>query len=214
MDTRSAEGGRNVGVTVAAYGRMVPETYDAQVGGQRITLPVVPVSPELSIALMMVIDHGVRFAEVAGRELAEHFAPLRPEIVAAPATLGVPVAIEVTRALGLDDYVILQKTRKVHLGDALEEPVHAITSTAGAALLLDHARLPAVEGRRVLFVDDVISSGSSSGAALALLERAGAEIVGVGALLAEGEGWPAPLDRYADRLFALGRIPLFPHPSG
>ncbi|MDY0830177.1 phosphoribosyltransferase family protein [Microbacterium sp. BG28] len=189
---------------------MPADTYLAQVGSQQITLPIIPVSDDLSIALMMVIDHGVRFAELAGRELAEHFADAGVDVVVAPATLGIPVAIEVTRALGLDDYVILQKTRKVHLGDALEEPVHAITSTTGAALLLDRARLSSVAGKRVLFVDDVISSGSSSGAALRLLARAGAEIVGIGALLAEGEGWPAALAPYEDRVAVLGRIPVFP----
>jgi adenine phosphoribosyltransferase len=188
----------------------LPATYVAQVGSQQATLPIIPVSDDLSIALMMVIDHGVSFVETAGRELAEHFADARPDIVVAPATLGIPVAIAVTRALGLDDYLILQKTRKVHLGDALEAPVHAITSTSSAALLLDRARLPAVQGKRVLFVDDVISTGSSSGAALALLESAGAEVVGIGALLAEGDGWPGALLPYEDRLFALGRIPLFP----
>ncbi|MFT4305434.1 MAG: phosphoribosyltransferase family protein [Microbacterium sp.] len=190
---------------------VIPTTYVATVGSQRVELPIVAVSDDLSIALMMVIDHGVRFVDTAGEELAAHFAAARPEIVVAPATLGIPVAIAVTRALGLDDYVILQKTRKVHLGDALEAPVHAITSTSGQALLLDRARLKDVAGRRALFVDDVISTGSSSGAALALLAEAGAEIVGVGALLAEGDGWPDALSAYQDRLFALGRIPLFPH---
>jgi adenine phosphoribosyltransferase len=189
----------------------VPDSYVAQVGSQRVVLPVIPVSGELSIALMMVIDHGVRFVDTAGAELASYFAQAQPEVVVAPATLGIPVAIAVTRALGLDDYVILQKTRKVHLSDALEESVHAITSTTGSTLLLDRSRLGAVAGRRVLFVDDVISTGSSSGAALALLERAGAHVVGVGAFLAEGDGWPDTLLPYADRLFALGRIPLFPH---
>lgn len=188
----------------------IPETYTAQMGSQHVTLPVIPVSDDLSIALMMVIDQPVSVIETAGRELAAHFAGAAPDIVVAPATLGIPVAIEVTRALGLDDYVILQKTRKVHLGDALEAPVHAITSTSSASLLLDRARLDDIRGRRVLFVDDVISTGSSSGAALALLEQEGADIVGVGALLAEGDGWPDALASYADRLFALGRIPLFP----
>ncbi len=192
---------------------LLPSTYVAQIGSQPTTLPIVQVSPDLSIALLMVIDHGVRFVETAGRELAEHFADSGVEVVVAPATLGIPVAIEVTRALGLDDYVILQKTRKVHLGDALEAPVHAITSTSSSALLLDRARLHAVQGKRVLFVDDVISTGSSSVAALRLLEQAGADVVGVGALLAEGDGWPDGLADYHDRMFALGRIPLFPHPA-
>ena len=188
----------------------MPRTYTATIGSRTVELPIVPVSPELSIALFMTIDHGVDLVDRAGAELAEHFRAAVPEIVVAPATLGIPVAIAVTRALGLDDYLILQKSQKVHLGDALAEDVQAITSTAGSRLLLDRARVPAVAGRRVLLVDDVISTGSSSAAALRLLERAGAEVVGIGALLAEGDGWPESLAPYADRLHALGRIPLFP----
>ena len=187
-------------------------THLATIGSQTVELPIVPVSSDLSIALFMTIDHGVRLVETAGAELAEAFRDANPEVVVAPATLGIPVAIAVTRALGLDDYVILQKSKKVHLGDALAEEVHAITSTAGSTLLLDRARVGAVAGRRVLLVDDVISSGSSSAAALRLLERAGAQVVGVGALLAEGEGWPEALLPYEDRLRVLGRIPLFRTP--
>jgi adenine/guanine phosphoribosyltransferase-like PRPP-binding protein len=157
-----------------------------------------------------VIDLGVRFVETASRELADRFRSVAPEIVAAPATLGLPIALEVSRALGLDDYVILQKSKKIHLGDALSEPVRAITSASPSELLLDRRRIPAVAGRRVLFVDDVLSSGSSSAAALRLLERAGAEIVGVGAFLAEGDGWVAALSGYRDRVQTLGTIPVFP----
>lgn len=62
----------------------------------------------------------------------------------------------------------------------------------------------------MLLVDDVFSTGVSAAASLRLLERAGAEVVGVGALLAEGDGWPESLMPYADRLRVLGRIPLFP----
>jgi adenine phosphoribosyltransferase len=195
---------------VAEDGGVTERTYTAHVGSQTVELPIVPVSPQLSIALFMTIDHGVGFVERAGAELAEHFRAGRPDIVAAPATLGIPVAIAVTRALGLDDYLVLQKSDKVHLGDALAEEVRAITSASGSTLRLDRARVPAVAGRRVLLVDDVVSTGSSAAAALRLLERAGAEIVGVGALLAEGDGWPPALAQHADHLHALGRIPLFP----
>jgi adenine/guanine phosphoribosyltransferase-like PRPP-binding protein len=195
---------------VAKDGAVNERTHLATIGTQTVELPIVAVSPDLSIALFMTIDHGVALVERAGAELAELFRDAAPEVVVAPATLGIPVAIAVSRALGLDDYVILQKSKKVHLGDALAEEVRAITSTTASALLLDRARVPAVAGRRVLLVDDVVSSGSSSAAALRLLERAGAQVVGVGALLAEGEGWPEALLPYEDRLRVLGRIPLFP----
>ncbi|GAA0996582.1 phosphoribosyltransferase family protein [Subtercola frigoramans] len=188
----------------------MPSFYTAQIGSQQVELPIVPVSDSLLIALMMIIDHGVEFAAKAGAELAGHFAAMQPEIVVAPATLGIPLAIEVTRSLGLDDYLILQKTRKIHLRDALSEPVTAITSEGSQSLLLDRNRIPSVAGRRTLFVDDVISTGSSTAAALRLLAAAGADVVGVGALLTESDAWREPLSEYADRIFALGSIPVFP----
>jgi hypothetical protein len=54
------------------------------------------------------------------------------------------VAVEVTRALGLDDYLILPKTAKIHLRDALREPVESITSSGTQHLLLDRRRIPVV----------------------------------------------------------------------
>ena len=115
------------------------------------------------------------------RELAERLRHYRPvEVVASVATMGIPIAIEVTRTLGLDDYLILQKTPKIHLADAISEPVRSITTDSTQRLLFDRARLDAVVGRRVALVDDVVSTGASIKAALALLRRVGAEPVAVG----------------------------------
>jgi adenine/guanine phosphoribosyltransferase-like PRPP-binding protein len=91
------------------------------VGSQHADLPLVPLGDDLAIALMMTIDLGVRFTATAGAKLARLLAPAHPECVASVATLGIPVAVEVTRALGLDDYLILPKTAKIHLRDALRE---------------------------------------------------------------------------------------------
>lgn len=190
-------------------------SYRATVGSQQADLPLVPLSDDLAIALMMTIDLGVRFTATAGAELARLIEPARPDCVASVATLGIPVAVEVSRALGLDDYLILQKTAKIHLRDGLREPVESITSAGTQHLLLDRRRIPAVRGRRVAFVDDVISTGASSAAALRLLESAGAEIVAIGALLTEGDGWRTELGPRARLVRALGTIPLFePAPGG
>lgn len=189
--------------------RGVHRVHRVQIGSQTVDLPLVQLRQGLSVALMITVDRGVRFGETVGRELAELMAPTAPDVVVSTATMGIPVAIEVTRALGLDDYLILQKTNKLHLRDALSEPVDSITSQPGQALLLDRARVPAVAGRRVLLVDDVISTGASALAALRLLERAGAEVVGVGAVLTEGDGWREALGARASGVRALGHLPLF-----
>ncbi|QVQ50772.1 hypothetical protein J4H86_18065 [Spiractinospora alimapuensis] len=186
-----------------------PGTHRTRIGSLEVDLPLVRVNDQLTIALLMTIDHGVSFIETAGGELAEALRDLRPEVVVSAATLGIPVALEVSRGLGLDDYVILQKTQKVHLGDALAEPVDSVTTDAAQTLLLDRARVDAVRGRRAVFVDDVLSTGSSAAASLRLLRRAGAAVVGAGFLLEEGDTGRAALAEYTDVVRSLGTIPVF-----
>ena len=66
---------------------------------------------------------------------------LNVDIVASVATMGIPLAIEVSRALGIDDYLIFQKTPKIHLADAISEPVKSITTGGTQRLLFDRARV-------------------------------------------------------------------------
>lgn len=190
-------------------GRPSGQVHEVVLGSQRVALPVVPVSPDLAIALLVVPDHGVRFLERAGRDLAAAIAPRRPQLVAGTATLGVPVAIELTRALGLDDYLVLQKTRKTTLADALTQPLRSITTAGQQSLMLDRVRAAGLAGTRVVLVDDVVSTGGSMLAALKLLREAGADVVAVGALLTEADAWHEALGEDAALVHALGSIPLF-----
>jgi adenine phosphoribosyltransferase len=194
----------------------VPQgTYKVQVGSQELEIPLVAIADDLTIALLISVDLGVAFAEIAGGELAAKLAPYDAEIVVSVATMGIPIAIEVTRALGFDDYVILHKTPKIHLADAIAEPVRSITTATPQRLLFDGARLDAVVGRRVAVVDDVISTGGSTKAALNLLRRVGAEPVVVGAVVTEGAQWRSYLGEDAALVQSLGAIPLFRHgPDG
>ena len=144
-------------------------TYPTKVGSQSIDLPVVAIADDVAIALFITVDQGVAFSTTAGAEIAEEIRGFDVDVVASVATMGIPVAIEITRALGLDDYLIFQKTPKIHLADAIAEPVRSITTAAPQRLLFDRARIDAVAGKRVALVDDVISTGASIRAALALL---------------------------------------------
>jgi adenine phosphoribosyltransferase len=190
-------------------GEVVDGRYRVAVGSQLVELPLVPIAPERAISLLMTIDVGVRFIATAGRDLASMIADTSPQVVASAATLGIPVAIEVTRALGLDDYLILQKTAKLHLADALSEPLSSITTAGSQRLMLDRARIGAVAGKRVALVDDVIATGGSIRTSLALLRAAGADVVVIGSLLQEGAAWRDALGDDAELVRSLGRIPLF-----
>jgi adenine/guanine phosphoribosyltransferase-like PRPP-binding protein len=184
-------------------------TVTVAMGSQEVELPISPIGDDRAIALLMTIDRGVELLAEAGPDLADVLAPTRPDVVATAATLGIPVAIEVTRALGLDDYLVLQKSPKIHLADALVEPLSSITSEGAQALRLDRARIPAVAGKRVALVDDVIATGGSIAACLRLLRAAGAEVVAIGSLLVEDAGWRTKLGPDADLVRTLGRIPGF-----
>jgi adenine/guanine phosphoribosyltransferase-like PRPP-binding protein len=186
--------------------------YTTTVGSQRVELPLVPLSDELTIALLIAVDLGVAFSETAGRELADLMRPAEPEIVVSVATMGIPIAIEVSRALGIDDYVILHKTPKIHLGESWSEPVYSITTDKPQRLRMDPARVDAVRGRRVAVVDDVISTGASLSSALRLVRRMDAEPVVIGCLMTEGGAWKDALGPDAALIRTLGAMPLF-HPD-
>jgi adenine phosphoribosyltransferase len=183
--------------------------YRVAIGSQQIDLPLVPINADIAISLLMTIDRGVRFMERAGAELADLVRGHDPQIVATAATLGIPVAVEVTRALGLDDYVVLQKTPKIHLHDAVVEPLSSITTDAEQVLRLDRARIPALAGRRVVLVDDVVATGGSLAACLRLLRAAEADVVAIGVLLVEGTRWRDALGVDAALVQSLGSIPSF-----
>jgi adenine phosphoribosyltransferase len=184
-------------------------TFVATIGSQRVELPIAPLAEDLAVALLITVDLGIGFCEAAGRELAAALSDLEVEVVASIATMGIPIAIEVARSLGQDGYVIFHKTPKIHLTDAVAEPVRSITTTGEQRLLLDRWRVEAVAGRRVALVDDVISTGGSVAAALRLLRRVDATPVAVGALATEGGSWRAALGEDAGLVRTLGTLPLF-----
>lgn len=188
-------------------------TYSVDIGSQRVDLPVVSLNENLALALLITVDMGLAFMSKAGEELAEVLAPYDLDVVATVATMGIPLAVEVTRYLGLDQYVVLHKTPKIHLADAISESVRSITTDVQQRLLFDRARLGDVTDKRVAIVDDVISTGASTGATLRLLRGAGAHVVAIGTLVTEASLWRAALGDDATMVRALGSIPVF-RPDG
>ncbi|MGA7836230.1 MAG: phosphoribosyltransferase family protein [Acidimicrobiales bacterium] len=188
-------------------------TYAIDIGTQHVELPIVSLSDSLALALLITVDMGVSFMERAGAELAEVLVPYDVDIVATVATMGIPLAVEVTRHLGLDQYVVLHKTPKIHLADAISEPVRSITTASEQRLLFDRARIGDVKGRRVAIVDDVISTGASTGASLRLLRSVGADVVAIGTMVTEAGLWRDALGEDAAMVRALGSLPVF-RPDG
>lgn len=137
--------------------------------------------------------------------LADHMAAqagaLKAEIVVGLPTLGLAFASLVAERLGQSRYVPLGYSRKFWYDDALSEPVHSITSPeAGKQLRLDPNLRALVKGRRVVLIDDAISSGATAIAAVRLLRKIGVDIVGMVVAMKQTNRWeaavatlPAPL---------------------
>jgi adenine/guanine phosphoribosyltransferase-like PRPP-binding protein len=186
-----------------------PEFHQIKVAGETFKLPIVPLDENTAIAHLIVINMGIRFGELVGKAMARRFAALKPDIVVGSATLGIPVAIEVSRHLGLDRYLILQKSLKFSLADALSEEVKSVTTPLPQRLLLDRKSISVIQGKRVLVVDDVVTSGSSIAAAIRLVRRAGAHVIGAGVILTEGHAWRTALGEDAKLIDGLDHIPQF-----
>jgi adenine/guanine phosphoribosyltransferase-like PRPP-binding protein len=146
--------------------------------------------------------------------LAQLARPFAPEVIVGIPTLGLDYARLVARALGFAQYAALGNTRKFWYSDKLSVPVHSVTSPgANKRLYIDPAIVDRVAGKRTLIVDDVINTGGSAAAAIELLVGAGANVVGLGVVLIEGDAWKPVLASFSpswpDRVRGLGTIPIF-----
>ena len=149
--------------------------------------------------------------------LADHMATqartFDAEIVVGLPTLGLAFASEVAERLGQPRYVPLGYSRKFWYDDALSEPVSSITSPdAGKKLRLDPNLLPLIEGRRAVLIDDAISTGATTLAAVRLLQKVGVEIAGMVVAMKQTNRWQASTTALPVR--AVFGCPLFQRGEG
>ena len=178
--------------------------YTMKVAGLERDLPICPVNDSLSIA-GFVIFGDPELTVACARELLAR-APEYDYILTAEAK-GIPLAHEMARQAGDARYILARKAPKLYMKDLFEVSVRSITTAREQKLYLDGADAELMKGKRILLVDDVISTGESLAALGALAEKAGGIICGRLAILAEGDAQ----DR--EDLIYLEKLPLF-HPDG
>jgi adenine/guanine phosphoribosyltransferase-like PRPP-binding protein len=128
--------------------------------------------------------------DTLARWIADDVMPVEPDIVVGLPTLGHIVGAAVARALGHTNWVAPGSTRKLWYDEALSVPTHSVTSpAAGRHMWLDPRLLERLSGRRVLLVDDVVTTGTSALAGAALLARAGIVPVALAVAMTQGEQW-------------------------
>ena len=167
-------------------------------------LPICRVTDDLYIAGFVIF--GDQELTVACAKALLEKAPEYDYIITAEAK-GIPLAHEMARQTGAKKYFLARKAPKLYMQGVFSVSVKSITTAKEQTLYLDTADAELMKGKKVLLVDDVISTGESLHALEALVEKAGGIIAGRMAILAEGEAQERP------DLIYLEKLPLF-NPDG
>ncbi len=174
--------------------------YKMKIAGLERALPLCKVSDELYIGAFIMFGD-VEITEKCACELLKR-APEFDVIITAESK-GIPLAYEMARQAGMNNYIVARKAPKLYMKDVVTTKVNSITTANEQTLCVGAAEAAAMKGRKVLIVDDVISTGESLRAVETLVNEVGGIIAGRMAVLAEGEA--------ADRedIVFLEKLPLF-----
>lgn len=174
--------------------------YKMTIAGCERALPLCEVNEHLDIAAFIMFGD-VEITEKSAAELLK-LVPEHDVVITAEAK-GIPLCYEMARQ-GCGKYIIARKGVKVYMPDPISVNVQSITTLSQQTLYLGSDDAEHMRGKRVLIVDDVISTGESLRALEALVNKSGGIIVGKAAVLAEGDAF----DR--DDIIVLEQLPVFP----
>ena len=174
--------------------------HKMKVAGIDCSLPICRVSDDLYIGAFIILGNAA-LSEAAAKQLLEK-APEYDYIITAEAK-GIPLAHEMARQHGDKCYVVARKYPKLYMTGVFEVSVNSITTDKNQKLYLDIAEADMMRGKRILIVDDVVSTGESLVAIEKLVEKAGGIIVGKMAILAEGDA------QERDDIIYLEKLPVF-----
>jgi adenine phosphoribosyltransferase len=178
-----------------------PETYPVDVAGVHRDLRLFEVAPGVRIAILNILGD-TELVKAAAGELAEKLRPLEPEVLVTAETKSIPLAYELADQLGVP-YVVLRKEYRSYMGEALEVETVSITTGHPQTLYLDEKDRGLVHDRRVVLVDDVISTGSTLEGMRRIVERAGGRAIGETAIFTEGD------ETKWQEIVSVGHLPVF-----
>ena len=174
--------------------------YEVDIAGMKRSLKLFKVADDLQIAAFILYGDVEITTHAAAKLLAG--AP-EFDILLTAASKSIPLIYEMSRQAGKNEYIVAQKTQKVYMDDPIIVNVNSITTFEMQKLWLGKDEADKMKGKRVLIVDDVISTGESLKALEKLAIKAGGEVVARMAVLAEGDAY----DR--TDITVLGKLPLF-----
>lgn len=175
-------------------------TYEMDVAGLKRQLPLCRVTDDLYIGAFVMFGD-VELTVHCAAELLKR-APEYDYIIA-PEAKAIPLLYEMARQSGAEKYFLARKGAKAYMTGVFEVEVRSITTMHIQKLVIDTADAELMRGKRILIVDDVISTGESLHAVEELVKKAGGIIAGKMAVLAEGDA------ARRDDIITLAPLPLF-----
>ena len=177
------------------------ETYSIEIAGLKRELRLFEIKPGLRIAILNILGD-TELVQACAKELAQKLKNTEYDLLVTAEAKSIHLAY----ALSVETrkpYVVLRKTYKPYMGDALKAETLSITTGQPQTLILDEKDIELMTGRKVVIVDDVISTGSTLQGMRMVLEKAGASVVREAAILTEGDRaqWM--------HIISLGHLPLF-----
>lgn len=177
------------------------QTYGIDIAGLHRELPLFEIKPGLKIAILNILGDTV-LVEACAKALSDKFDKIDYDVFVTAETKSVPLAHALS-VVAQKPYIILRKSYKPYMGDALQSETLSITTGEIQNLFLDEKDRNLIRGKKVIIVDDVISTGSTLQGMRLILEKAGVDIIAEAAILTEGERakW--------SEIISLGHIPVF-----
>lgn len=177
------------------------EVYPIEIAGIKRELPLFEIKPGLRIAILNILGD-TELVQACAKELSKKLKDTPFDILVTAEAKSIPLA----HALSVETkkpYIILRKMYKPYMGDAIRAETLSITTGQPQMLILDEKDRAAIKGKKVLIVDDVISTGSTLQGMRMVLDRAGAVVAAEASILTEGERaqWT--------HIISLGHLPLF-----
>jgi len=176
-------------------------TYPIEIGGVKRDLVLFEVKPGLKIAIIDILGD-TELVQACARELADRLQKIDFDVLVTAESKSIPLI----HALSVEmnkPYVVLRKSYKVYMGDAIQAQTVSITTGQPQTLYLNEKDISRVKGKKAAIVDDVISTGSTLEGMRNILNKAGASIAVEAAIFTEGdcEKW--------ENIISLGNLPLF-----
>lgn len=177
------------------------EFYSVEIAGLKRSLRLFEVAPGLRIAILNILGD-TELTQAAAKALADKLETVDYDVLVTAEAKSIPLAYALSVETG-KPYVVLRKAYKPYMGEALQAETLSITTGKPQTLILDEKDRSLIQGKRVVVVDDVISTGSTLQGIRMIIEKAGGNVAAETAIMTEGEK-----SKWMD-IIALGHLPMF-----